>query len=77
MVKEATFRHSHPVVQLGLRYGMLLFIASEVMFFVAFFWAYFDPALSSTEGAPTGWRHLAAARASRPSTLRACRSSTP
>ena len=24
---------------------MLMFIASEVMFFVAFFWAYFDPAL--------------------------------
>ena len=29
------------VVRLGLRYGMVLFIASEVMFFVAFFWAYF------------------------------------
>ena len=34
-----------PVVQLHLRYGMLLFIASEVMFFVAWFWAYFDAAL--------------------------------
>ncbi len=33
------------VVRLGLRYGMLLFIASEVMFFVAFFWAYFHFAL--------------------------------
>lgn len=30
-----------PVVRLGLRYGMTLFIASEVMFFVGFFWAYF------------------------------------
>src|SRR6185312_9066337 len=30
-----------PVVRLGLRYGMMLFITSEVMFFVAFFWAYF------------------------------------
>ncbi len=29
------------VVRLGLRYAMFLFIASEVMFFVAFFWAYF------------------------------------
>src|SRR5271166_4710326 len=29
------------VVQLGLRYGMTLFIASEVMFFVGFFCAYF------------------------------------
>ena len=34
-----------PVVRLGLRYGMMLFIASEVMFFVGFFWAYFHYAL--------------------------------
>lgn len=34
-----------PVVQLGLRYGMTLFIASEVMFFAAFFWAFFDARL--------------------------------
>ncbi len=30
-----------PVVRLGLRYGMTLFILSEVMFFVGFFWAFF------------------------------------
>jgi cytochrome c oxidase subunit 3 len=34
-----------PVVRLGLRYGMMFFIASEVMFFVAFFWAFFNFAL--------------------------------
>jgi cytochrome c oxidase subunit 3 len=34
-----------PVVRIGLRYGMFLFIASEVMFFVAFFWAFFHFAL--------------------------------
>jgi len=34
-----------PIVRIGLRYGMVLFIASEVMFFVAFFWAYFHFAL--------------------------------
>lgn len=34
-----------PIVRIGLRYGMTLFIASEVMFFVAFFWAYFHFAL--------------------------------
>ncbi|MFS4437208.1 cytochrome c oxidase subunit 3 [Paracoccaceae bacterium GXU_MW_L88] len=33
-----------PVVQIGLRYGVLLFIASEVMFFVAFFWTFFKNA---------------------------------
>jgi cytochrome c oxidase subunit 3 len=34
------------VVQLGFRYGMILFIASEVMFFVAWFWAFFSSALN-------------------------------
>jgi cytochrome c oxidase subunit 3 len=34
------------IVRLGLRYGMMIFIASEVMFFVAFFWAWFHYALA-------------------------------
>jgi cytochrome c oxidase subunit 3 len=34
-----------PVVRLGLRYGMTLFISSEVMFFVAFFWSFFHYAI--------------------------------
>ncbi len=33
------------MVRLGLRYGMMFFITSEVMFFVAFFWAFFNFAL--------------------------------
>ncbi len=37
--------HHTPVVQLHHRYGMVLFIASEVMFFVAWFWAYFNASL--------------------------------
>ena len=37
--------HHTPVVQIHHRYGMTLFIASEVMFFVALFWAYFDISL--------------------------------
>jgi cytochrome c oxidase subunit 3 len=46
VVKESRTPGLHtPVVQLGLRYGMTLFIASEVMFFVAFFWAWFHFAL--------------------------------
>ncbi len=39
-----------PVVQLHLRYGMLMFIASEVMFFVAWFWAFFDASLFTGRG---------------------------
>jgi cytochrome c oxidase subunit 3 len=30
------------ITQVGLRYGMALFISSEVMFFVSFFWNYFN-----------------------------------
>jgi cytochrome c oxidase subunit 3 len=30
------------ITQIGMRYGMALFIASEVMFFVSFFWNYFN-----------------------------------
>ncbi len=42
VIKEAHAGDHTPVVQLHLRYGMLLFIASEVMFFVGWFWAWFD-----------------------------------
>ena len=34
-----------PVVLIGLRYGFILFIMSEVMFFAAWFWAFFKNAL--------------------------------
>ncbi len=45
VIKESKQGDHTPVVQLHLRYGMIMFIASEVMFFVAWFWAYFDVAL--------------------------------
>ena len=45
VVREAHAGDHTPVVQLHLRYGMILFIASEVMFFVGWFWAWFDFAL--------------------------------
>jgi len=46
IIHEAFVERAHsPVVKIGLRYGMALFIASEVMFFSAFFWAYFSAAL--------------------------------
>ncbi len=49
VVKEAHSGYHTPVVQLHLRYGMLLFIASEVMFFVAWFWAFFDASLNPAD----------------------------
>jgi cytochrome c oxidase subunit 3 len=45
VVREAHAGDHTPVVQLHLRYGMILFIASEVMFFLGWFWAWFDFAL--------------------------------
>lgn len=45
VINEAIEGHMTPVVAIHLRYGMILFIASEVMFFVAWFWAYFDVSL--------------------------------
>jgi cytochrome c oxidase subunit 3 len=42
VVKEGAEGDHTPVVRMSHRYGMILFIASEVMFFVAWFWAYFD-----------------------------------
>jgi cytochrome c oxidase subunit III len=50
VIKEAENEgHHKPVVQLGLRYGMALFICSEVMFFAAFFWAFFEASLYPKE----------------------------
>ncbi|MBL4690096.1 MAG: cytochrome c oxidase subunit 3 [Rhodospirillales bacterium] len=52
VVSEARSADDHnDVVRGGLRMGMVFFIASEVMFFFAFFWAYFNatvPFLSVT-----------------------------
>ena len=56
VVREAQGGACHtPVVQLGLRYGMVLFIASEVMFFAAFFWAFFNASLFPTEALGGVW----------------------
>jgi cytochrome c oxidase subunit 3 len=55
VAREAQGGDHTSVVQISHRYGMILFIASEVMFFVAWFWAYFDAALFSGE-------HIQAAR---------------
>lgn len=50
VVYEAEVEKAHTrVVGLHLRYGMILFIFSEVMFFVAWFWAYFDASLFTGE----------------------------
>jgi cytochrome c oxidase subunit 3 len=47
VIREATFEDKHTaVVQKGLRLGMILFIVSEIMFFFAFFWAFFHSSIA-------------------------------
>jgi heme/copper-type cytochrome/quinol oxidase subunit 3 len=51
VIREATFEGKHTEeVEIGLKAGMVFFIVSEIMFFAAFFWAFFHSSL-----APTIW----------------------
>lgn len=54
VIYESKTDHS-PEVKHGFRYGMALFIASEIMFFMAFFWAYFNASLAPTEAIGHVW----------------------
>lgn len=45
VVAEAHGGDHTPVVRIGLRYGFILFIMSEVMFFAAWFWSFFKHAM--------------------------------
>jgi cytochrome c oxidase subunit 3 len=45
VVHEGQTGDHTPVVQIGLRYGFILFIMSEVMFFAAWFWSFFKHAM--------------------------------
>lgn len=47
IVREGTYEGAHTLaVQHGLRFGMVLFIVSEVMLFFSFFWGYFHSSLN-------------------------------
>nr|YP_010578693.1 cytochrome c oxidase subunit III [Pyrrhura perlata]UZP16956.1 cytochrome c oxidase subunit III [Pyrrhura perlata] len=56
IVREGTFQGHHtPTVQKGLRYGMILFITSEVFFFLGFFWAFFHSSLAPAPELGNQW----------------------
>nr|AXS66115.1 cytochrome c oxidase subunit 3 [Curculionoidea sp. 28 KM-2017] len=56
IVRESTFQGHHTnKVTKGLRWGMILFITSEVFFFVAFFWAFFHASLSPSVDLGLNW----------------------
>uniref|UniRef100_A0AAU7YTA5 Cytochrome c oxidase subunit 3 n=2 Tax=Cheilosia TaxID=173981 RepID=A0AAU7YTA5_9MUSC len=57
--REGTFQGLHTyIVTLGLRWGMILFILSEVLFFSSFFWAFFHSSLSPAIELGTMWPPL-------------------
>lgn len=55
VVREAAMCYHTPEVIRGLRYGMLLFIVSEIMFFFAFFWGFFHISLSPSSAIGCVW----------------------
>nr|UEP16597.1 cytochrome c oxidase subunit III [Pyrrhocoris tibialis] len=49
IVREGTFQGKHTIkVVEGLKLGMILFIISEVFFFISFFWGFFHSSLAPT-----------------------------
>jgi cytochrome c oxidase subunit 3 len=47
VIRESTYKGEHTlIVQRGLKYGFILFLMSEIMFFFGFFWAFFASSLS-------------------------------
>lgn len=56
IIREATFLGHHTsIVSKGLRWGIALFIVSEVCFFFAFFWAFFHRRLAPTPELGCSW----------------------
>nr|AXS65202.1 cytochrome c oxidase subunit 3 [Cleridae sp. 3 KM-2017] len=59
IVREGTFQGLHTFkVTIGLRWGMILFITSEVFFFISFFWGFFHNSLSPTIELGMNWPPL-------------------
>nr|YP_009753943.1 cytochrome c oxidase subunit III [Oncopodura yosiiana]QIT06424.1 cytochrome c oxidase subunit 3 [Oncopodura yosiiana] len=54
--RESSFQGLHTkIVSKGMRWGMILFIVSEVLFFFSFFWAFFHSSLSPTSEIGMQW----------------------
>nr|ALO76337.1 cytochrome c oxidase subunit 3 [Bolboceratex sp. BOL01] len=56
VTREGTFQGHHTYqVTMGLRWGMILFIMSEVFFFVSFFWGFFHSSLAPSIELGMNW----------------------
>jgi cytochrome c oxidase subunit 3 len=59
IISEGTFLGNHTLaVQKGLNLGVILFIVSEALFFLAIFWAFFHSALTPTVELGAQWPPL-------------------
>nr|YP_010528115.1 cytochrome c oxidase subunit III [Rhyzodiastes puetzi]UXW64217.1 cytochrome c oxidase subunit III [Rhyzodiastes puetzi] len=59
IIRESTFQGYHTyMVTKGLKWGMILFIISEVFFFISFFWSFFHSSLSPTIELGNTWPPL-------------------
>nr|YP_004935637.1 cytochrome c oxidase subunit III [Alloeorhynchus bakeri]ADI75224.1 cytochrome c oxidase subunit III [Alloeorhynchus bakeri] len=56
IVRESTYQglHTNKVI-IGLKWGMILFIISEVFFFISFFWGFFHSSLAPTSEIGSSW----------------------
>nr|YP_010285480.1 cytochrome c oxidase subunit III [Basiprionota bisignata]UKS07051.1 cytochrome c oxidase subunit 3 [Basiprionota bisignata] len=56
VIREGTFQGNHTMkVTISLRWGMILFITSEVFFFISFFWSFFHNSLSPSIELGMNW----------------------
>nr|YP_011010620.1 cytochrome c oxidase subunit 3 [Halobates sexualis]WPW47300.1 cytochrome c oxidase subunit 3 [Halobates sexualis] len=56
IVREGTYQGKHTImVTNGLKWGMILFIISEIFFFISFFWAFFHSSLAPTIEIGMSW----------------------
>nr|AZL35833.1 cytochrome c oxidase subunit III [Cosmoscarta bispecularis]QHR79673.1 cytochrome c oxidase subunit 3 [Cosmoscarta dorsimacula] len=56
IIRESTFQGMHTkIVIKGMKWGMVMFILSEIMFFLSFFWSFFHSSLSPTMEIGMAW----------------------
>nr|AEH21231.1 cytochrome c oxidase subunit III [Himacerus nodipes] len=56
ITREGTYQGKHTIkVMMGLKWGMILFIISEVFFFISFFWSFFHSSLAPTPEIGMQW----------------------
>nr|YP_010693425.1 cytochrome c oxidase subunit III [Gonopsimorpha nigrosignata]WCB99307.1 cytochrome c oxidase subunit III [Gonopsimorpha nigrosignata] len=56
IIRESTFQGNHTIkVTNGLKMGMILFIISEILFFISFFWSFFHSSLAPTVEIGMSW----------------------